>query len=48
MGGVREGAASVNHRTFVDLIKVRDDEGLEGRIKLAFDVGSLRYTPVVG
>lgn len=44
----REGAASVNHRTCVDLIKVRDDEGLEGRIKLAFDVGSLRYTPVGG
>ena len=42
----RASAASVNHRTFVDLIKVRDDEGLEGRVELAFDVKSLRYMPV--
>ena len=45
-GGEKDApAASVNRRTLVDLIKVRDDSGFEGVVKLRFDQRSLRYLP---
>ena len=43
--GESKPAASTDRRTFVDLVKVRDDEGYEGTVKLNFDVDSLRYSP---
>ena len=43
---VKDPSSSANHRTLVDLIKVRDDSGYEGVVKLGFDPRSLRYLPL--
>jgi twinkle protein len=36
-------AASANRRTIVDLVKIRDDSGFEGKVVLGFDVKTLRF-----
>ena len=39
--------SSANRRTNVDLVKVRDDSGYEGKVELAFDIKTLRFQSLV-